>query len=450
MDEARYDVFISFKNKDKFGNQTEDSRIAAELYKAFVSAGVSAFYSNVKLLEFGSATYKRSIEQALESARVMVVLATDLEYLATEWVTYERESFHEDILSGRKKNACIIPYLVATDGPNFPRCLRGYETFLTGEADINTVVSFALAFLKGGTENQQTAQKALTTGKTLSTYRPTGGHEFRRLEIQARNTKPADMPAIRYAIEHMPPRKLKILDVGCAYGYVTADRFGDIEGATVIGVDVADKCLEYARANNSCGHIVYEHLQLEDEELENNLYEIMRRNNVDSFDIIFASLVIHHLKNPNKFLKRIRKFLAKDGFIIIRGSDDGSVIGVGDDGLIDKIIQMHLSCEGISDRKNGRKIYAQLMGSGYKNVLMMNYVKEISGLDIDERNDVFEERFAYRRNYLQALCDRNPYDIDARNNLECMDFALECLENKFSEDAFWYCEVDFVGVAQRK
>jgi len=41
-------------------------------------------------------------------------------------------------------------------------------------------------------------------------------------------------------------------------------------------------------------------------------------------------------------------------------------------------------------------------------------------------------------------------DMEKKNNLEYMDFALECLENKFSEDAFWYCEIDFVGVAQKK
>ena len=81
---------------------------------------------------------------------------------------------------------------------------------------------------------------------------------------------------------------------------------------------------------------------------------------------------------------------------------------------------------------------------------MMNYIKEISGLNIDERADIFEERFAYRRNYLKQIYDRNPHNMESRNNLELMDYALECLENKFSEDNFWYCEIDFVGIAQKK
>jgi hypothetical protein len=40
--------------------------------------------------------------------------------------------------------------------------------------------------------------------------------------------------------------------------------------------------------------------------------------------------------------------------------------------------------------------------------------------------------------------------MQKKNELEIMDFALEKLENKFSEDSFWYCEIDFVGVAKKK
>ncbi len=451
MSEQSYDVFISFKNRDVNGNPSKDSEIAKRIFEEFSNHGISAFFSNVKLLELGSAAYKSSIEKAIDSARIMVVIGTDPAYLETEWVTYERESFHNDILSGLKKNACIIPYLATFDSAKIPRSLRGYETFFIEQHMPSDVVQFAENFLsRANKEKIHERERSLTTGKTVSSYKPDYGHEFRRLRIQARNTKPADTPAIRYVLDRMGKTDVKILDVGCAYGFVTKDRFGEIPNSFTVGVDVNDKCLEYARQNNGADNIVYEHLQLESEDLEDNLEQIMAKYNIESFDIIFASLVIHHLKNPNKFLKRIRKFLNKQGYIIVRGSDDGSIISVNDDGLIKKIVDLHLSTEGISDRLNGRKIYSQLIGSGYTNVKMMNYVKEISGLDIDERNEIFEERFAYRRNYLKMLCDQYPYDMEKKNNLEYMDFALECLENKFSEDQFWYCEIDFVGIAQKK
>lgn len=452
MADSVYEVFISFKNRDFDGNPSLDSQIAEQLYDEFMNHGISAFFSNVKLLELGAAAYKSSIEKAMDTARVMIVVGSELSFLETEWVTYERDSFHNDILSGLKKNACIIPYLGSIEGGKIPRSLRGYETFSISTHTPQDVVRFAINFLNKTRDalDDSPKERSISTGKIASTYKPDGGKEFRRLRIQAKNTRPADMPAINYAVEKIGKKDIKILDVGCAYGFVTKDRFSSIEGAFTVGVDINETCLNYAKEHNSSENMVYEPLQLESEDLEDDLYRIMDKYNIESFDIIFASLVIHHLKNLNKFLKRMRRFLNKDGYIIIRGSDDGSVLSINDDGLVQKIIDLHLSTEGISDRANGRKIYSQLMSSGYKNVKMMNYVKEISGLDIDERNDIFEERFAYRRNYLKTLCDRNPYDMEKRNNLEYMDFALECLENKFSEDQFWYCEIDFVGIAQKK
>lgn len=98
-----YDVFISFKNTDSSGNKTEDSIIAGELYAELEKKKIHSFYSNTRLFEFGEAAYKEAIEKALDQAKVLIAIATDAEYLKTRWVSYERESFHEDILSGRKK-----------------------------------------------------------------------------------------------------------------------------------------------------------------------------------------------------------------------------------------------------------------------------------------------------------------------------------------------------------
>ena len=445
-----YEVFISFKNTDG-GKQTRDSEIAQDLYDEFQRAGIHAFFSNVKLLELGSAAYKSSIEKAIDQARVMVVLGTCIEYLETEWVTYERESFHNDILSGLKKNACIVPYLGSIESTRIPRSLRGYETFSTNSHSVKDVVNFVVNFLKNNSEEKQKdATKSVITGMASSSYRADGGKEFKRLKIQADYTRPADMPAIEHVLKEMGKSSVKILDAGCAYGFVTKDRFQKIPDSFTIGLDFNEKCLDYARQHNATENIVYEFCNFESEDMEERIEEVMQKYGVESFDIIFSSLVIHHLRNPNKFLKRIRRYLSKDGYIILRGSDDGSIVSINDDGLIKKIVDLHMSTEGVSDRHNGRKIYAQLLSSGFKNVKMMNYVKEISGMDIDERNDIFEERFAYRRNYLKALSDKNPYDMEKKNNLEYMDFALECLENKFSEESFWYCEIDFVGIAQKK
>ena len=450
-----YDVFISFKNLDADGNRTEDSFIAERLYELFKEQGLNVFYSNKVLNELGAASYKKEIEEALENSSVLVSVATKKEFLESQWVAYERESFHNDILSGRKVKACIVPFLKGITGLDVPRSLRNYQTFQIGISSNGEVVDFVKKFLKSEDKKESfefhKEEISLITGIHLSSYKAENKSELKRLRIQAINTREPDQNAIKYVLDHMPQKEqLSILDMGCAYGFVTKDRFAKIPNAKVIGVDRGEILIEYAKENSMFNGASYYVLDLEDEEVIDNLYEIMQKENIEKFDIIFASLVIHHLKNPNKLLRNIRKVLADDGYIIIRGSDDGSIVTYNDDGLIQKVVDLHLSCDGISDRLNGRKIYSQLVSSGYKNVKMINWVKEVSGMDLDERNEIFIERFSYRKNYIKTQCEKDPYNAANRKKLEEMEYLLSELENKFSEESFWYSEIDFVGVAQKK
>lgn len=449
-----YDIFISFKNTDSNGQLTEDVAIANEVYKQLTDAGMSVFFSNVILMQQGSAAYKEAIETALDEAKVLVAIATSAEYLTSEWVSYEREGFHNDILSGRKTNACIVPYLKNIFGMDVPRSLRNYQTFQIDASPVSEVVEFIKRFFIQETTDAQapaSGEISLVTGKHKSTYSADTKSEFKRLKIQAANTREADMTAINYVCDHMKDTSgLRILDMGCAYGFVTRDRFSHFKDVNVLGLDINQNLIEFARENNYFNGVHYEVCNLESEDFEDRLEEMMEKYGIEEFDIIFASLVIHHLKNPNKLLRRIRKFLSKDGFIIIRGSDDGSVITSHDDGLIKKIIDLHLNADGISDRHNGRKIYSQLITSGYKNVVMKNYIKDLSGLSLDERDEIFFERFSYRKNYLKRLVEKDPYSEKKRKDYEQITLYLNELENKFNDESFWYCEIDFVGIAQKR
>lgn len=446
-----YDVFISFKNTDSFGNETIDVKLAEELYHNLQKDGINTFFSKIILLEQGAAAYKNAIETALDEAKVLIVISTSKEYLDSKWVSYERESFHNDILSGRKTNACIVPYLKNIYGNDIPRSLRNYQTFSIDSSTVNDVCDFIKNFLKKPNQNNSNHfERSLTTGKLASSYSAETKAELKRLKIQADNTHDADMNAINYVLDHLNKDHLNIVDLGCAYGFVTKDRFANIQNATVLGLDKSSQLIAFAKENNAFDNANYEVFDLEDEDFEEKIEDLMAKYQIDKFDIIFASLVIHHLKNPNKLLRRIRKYLSQDGYIIIRGSDDGSIMTYNDDGLIQKILDIHLNAEGISDRENGRKIYSQLCSSGYKNIIMKNYIKDISGLSLDERYDIFLERFSYRKKYLQNLYDKDPYNVTNKKNLENITFYLNELENKFDDEEFWYCEIDFIGIAQKK
>ena len=258
VNNMRYDVFISFKNTDENGTYTEDSYLAEKLYLALKQENLNAFYSNIVLNEVGAAAYKNAIEDALEQSSVLVSIATKVEYLISQWVSYERESFHNDILSGRKKSACIVPYIKNISGCDVPRSLRNYQTFEIGVSSISDVVSFIKKFINSvkpvgsGQIPLQKESISLSTGKHLFSYKAEIKSELKRLKIQAANTRESDNNAIRYVLAQLAHKDtINILDMGCAYGYVTKDRFANIPGIYLIGVDRSEKLIEYAKENSS-------------------------------------------------------------------------------------------------------------------------------------------------------------------------------------------------------
>lgn len=445
-----YDAFISFKNNDATGQRTADSRIAEALYARFKDAGINAFFSNVTLFEFGETAYKNAIEHAIIDARVMVVIGTSLEYLTSTWVKYEWSSFHEEILSGDKPGGTIVPYLSQNIArADRPMALRNFESFAIETTPVDQVVAFVLSALGRKTEAKTAVKR--DPSERDSTYDPSAHRELRRLRTQAENTRPADMPAIEYALSQIPEKTVYVLDAGCAYGYVTFDRFGGMADREIhlLGIDRSAACIEKAKANNREPYFSFDTADMEAPDFEERMEALMQDAGIPAFDIIFSSLVIHHLKDPVSALRRLRKFLRRGGFIILRGSDDGSVLAYGDDGLVQKIIDKHLSTPGISDRHNGRKLYRQLYSSGYKQIRAFPYVKDLTGKSFDERMDIFDERFAYRINYVQNLLAKDPDSLTLVNEVRWMEYALKKLEELFGDESFWYQEVDFVYVAQK-
>ena len=183
--------------------------------------------------------------------------------------------------------------------------------------------------------------------------------------------------------------------------------------------------------------------------MEDHLHEVMESLNIEKFDIMFGALLLLHLKKPVTVLKKLRKFLADDGYMVVRGSDDGSVIALNDDGLVRKIIDKCNNTVGFSDRQNGRKLYNQLVSAGYKDVKVETFLKDLSGKDIDDRDELFFERFSYRINYYDKILKADPTNEQKRSDYLFMKYALEELEEIFANQDFWYCEHDFIAYGKK-
>jgi hypothetical protein len=104
---------------------------------------------------------------------------------------------------------------------------------------------------------------------------------------------------------------------------------------------------------------------------------------------------------------------------------------------------------GVSDRMNGRKIYTQLVNSGFCDVRMFSEMRDLSCFDFDQRTALFEDSFSYRIDEYRKQLDKNPDDLNARNAYDWMRTALELFEGEFHQKDFWYAEYDFIGVGRK-
>jgi predicted DNA-binding WGR domain protein len=130
-----HDVFISFKNSAPDGSATPDAAIAREVYKALKRIGLKVFFSEESLAEAGRGNFSKSIETALESARILVLVASCREHIESRWVEAEWDSFLQDVRSGHKQGEMFILSCGPLNPADLPLFLRRQQMFPAASMD---------------------------------------------------------------------------------------------------------------------------------------------------------------------------------------------------------------------------------------------------------------------------------------------------------------------------
>ena len=100
--------------------------------------------------------------------------------------------------------------------------------------------------------------------------------------------------------------QLKILEIGCSYGYLSYALHKS--GFDVKALDIAEGAINFAKKN--FGDFFY----------NLDIKEFLKQTD-EKFDLIIATEVIEHLKDPNNFLRDCTKLLKKEGQIILTTPD---------------------------------------------------------------------------------------------------------------------------------
>ncbi len=295
--------------------------------------------------------------------------------------------------------------------------------------------------------------KIIKKSKYKSVYSSTYGNEGSRLQIQADNVREFDLKAFDKIIEQSKDKtNLLGLDLGCASGDITIDRFGKYDQFEhVIGIDINPTKINEAKEKNSNkNRFSFYEMDIESEQFEGNMQDILSSIGNRKFDVIFSALTIHHLSNPLKALFKLRKLLNKGGFLILRGSDDGTKFAFPDEqNLVQSLVYLTSDVQGVSDRQNGRKMYYQMWRSGFRNIELKYSIKDTSGLTMEDRHALFQESFAYRINYFEKQLNSDPQNKRYQEEYQWVLDALEELELEFLNESFFYAETDFIAIGRK-
>ncbi|MBL4760691.1 MAG: methyltransferase domain-containing protein [Mariprofundaceae bacterium] len=342
-----------------------------------------------------------------------------------------------------------------------------FEAEVLYQAVQGIVQSFSSVLLNTGADNSYAAPEpnsdvADSTVQELikktqageSSYSPVQFDELERLRIQSKLVEDVDLRAFKYALNLMDKKKGLIgLDIGCSEGFVTHERFSSFGMFEhVFGVDKSKEAIEQAKVNGYEGSYNFYAADLESSEGIATLKNALKEKGATGFDVIFSAYVFHHLKNPIKVLRELRKLLNPNGVIIVRTVDDKLSASYPDqEEIVHKIFELSDRIPGMSSREHGRKLYNELWKTGYRNLNMHYEVLDTVGKSIDERLMLFQDNFSWRPNYVKRAMEAFPEKrAELERDLEWLENALEELEIMFESEDYFHMEPIVVAVGQKK
>ena len=158
--EKDVDVFISFKAEDGLGNRTKDSLIAQNIYEQLTSRGIRTFFSRISLQDVTGDEYEPHIFAALHSAKVMLLVTTDIGHVNYGWVKNEWTRFLDLKRENPNQVKTLIPVYQGVAAEMFPERIPMREAVNLDSKDAMLELIHGVAELVGKKDALQNNQQA--------------------------------------------------------------------------------------------------------------------------------------------------------------------------------------------------------------------------------------------------------------------------------------------------
>ena len=127
QNEEPFDVFICYKESDENGNRTRDSLMAQDVYYQLTDQGYRVFFARITLEDMAGKQYEPYIFAALNSAKVMIVIGTQPEYMNAVWVKNEWSRFLT--MMKKDRNKILLPCYKDMDPYDMPEQLSVLQSY---------------------------------------------------------------------------------------------------------------------------------------------------------------------------------------------------------------------------------------------------------------------------------------------------------------------------------
>lgn len=188
---------------------------------------------------------------------------------------------------------------------------------------------------------------------------------------------------------------LSVLDIGCNEGEKTVSLFSSENVGKVIGLEYNSVLAEEAEKERGSSKFSFYNLDVESPEFIPSLKDIMEKENVKAFDIIYLSFVLLHLKKVDSLLKELGRLLSACGVLVVVEADDSSSFIVPDeDGLLKGFMEILDKDKYSGNRRLGGTIEKRLIECGYNLSCPVSAIIVPAG-ESRKRDDIYTVYFSY-------------------------------------------------------
>lgn len=231
--------------------------------------------------------------------------------------------------------------------------------------------------------------------------------EVKRLHVQNRLLGEYEKSVFEHILSGR--KGLSVLDIGCNDGTKTVEWFSNEAVSKVIGLEYNEELVEEAQKLYGNDRFSFCSMNVEASDFPKKMEALMKEKEIESFDVIYMSLVLMHLSDIRNVLEVTGSFLKEGGqIVIIEANDDNTVLMPDKRGLLPEFLHILKEDKYAGNRNVGKDICNLLTKSGFDNIKIWHESISAGAEEKEKKKDIFQTFFSYLPEDVELLLEEEP------------------------------------------